>query len=880
MKRFPQTLLRLRQKRRSARRKASGADTARAHREGLSPDWLKIGLLVLTVAALSLLMSINVLPDKISLRLGDTSPREVRASRSVIYVNTAETARLQQAAMFATPPVYDTDESARASADRTVQDLFDRIERERAVRHPIARPEALPQAVADLEPQFGSIFTGSQLRYLLTIPPSVLQNLRVTTTRLVHEVMDRNIRDLSEDLRHAREEVAEAARKDTPSAKAAAVVRTVATQALRPNQVLDRRKTAAAQEAAARAIPPISYRITRGDKIIGAGETVTQEDLDKFTALGLLNPQLELTTGLAVCVLAAAMVLLVVLFIARTLPALYTDHRRLALLAVIVLLSIFGLKVGATMLGLSFAGGQPGYLGMMSVAAAGMLVSVLLDMHLAVLVVALLAVQSGLIMNHEIRFTVMTLMSSLVGIVSVGSVRSKNNLLRTTAALAGANLCLVWLLGLLLRDSLPELATGSVWAVGAAAFATFLFWFGVLALEKPFGILTHTTLLEMSATDQPLLKQLCAVAPGTYAHSMMVGTLAEAGAQAIGADPLLCRVGGYYHDIGKMKRPEFFVENQRRENVHGRLSASLSALIITAHVRDGVEMAQAHRLPQEIRDIIAQHHGTTLIRYFYHQALADCGGSDEAPPGLEERFRYPGPRPQTREAAIVMLADTVEAAARCLDKPNPERLEALIDSLLRDKIEDGQFDECVLTFKDLKGISEAFLHVLAAMLHGRIDYPEEAPRGGSGMPMEVVRADLRPEPAGLRLTRPEVETPLISLPADQDGEPDPDMRTGCENAAHLQTSRPSETPDVLEGDHAASSLSHVSGESAYAAQTDRDLSMRPMRPFDFVEPEVLYGRLPVELPDASVADDRPASGSPPPAPRRGSRGRRGESRSQ
>ena len=273
----------------------------------------------------------------------------------------------------------------------------------------------------------------------------------------------------------------------------------------------------------------------------------------------------------------------------------------------------------------------------------------------------------------------------------------------------------------------------------------FLFWFGVLMLERPFGILTRSSLLELSAFDRPLLQQLCAVAPGTYAHSMLVGTLAESGAQAIGADALLCRVGGYYHDIGKMKRPDFFVENQRRGNVHGRLSPSLSALIITAHVRDGVEMSQDQKLPKEIRDIIGQHHGTTLIRYFYHQALADCESLQEVPDGLEERFRYPGPKPQTREAAIVMLADSVEAAARSIDKPSQERLEALIEGIVRDKIDDKQLEESPLTFRDVQKISEAFLHVLTAMMHGRIEYPKEMPRTATGQPMEVLRSDLRPE---------------------------------------------------------------------------------------------------------------------------------------
>ena len=707
--------------------------------------------MLLTIAALSVMMSVHLRQDRVSLRLGEKSTREVRAPRSVIYPDSEKTATLQKIAGRATRSVYDVDEHAAINARRTVDELFDRIDMERQASTPrlLLKTANLDKAVQSL--QAGSGLPRATLRRLLTVPPTVFQRLRDTTLRLVDEGMDREIRDQSDDLKQVQQTVRRRAQETLPVAGDADLVVAVADQALRPNRLYNRSRTQQAVQAAIHSVPPAYGRLFPGDKIIGQGDVVRPDTLDKLTALGLIDPRQELTTGVAICVLAAVMVLVVSFYIARLLPNLYKDTRRLALLSLVVLLSVVGLKVGATLLGLQFAVWQLGYLGMMSVTAAGMLVSVLLDMHLAMLIVALLAIQSGMIMNHEIRFSVMTLLSGLVGIASVSQARHKANLLATTAALALSNVGLVWLLGLLFNDGLRELLTGSAWAMGVAPFATFLFWFGVLALEKPFGILTHTSLLEMSAFDRPLLKQLCAVAPGTYAHSMMVGTLAEAGAQAIHADALLCRVGGYYHDIGKMNRPDFFIENQRADNVHCRLSPSLSALIITAHVRDGVTMAKQHRLPDEIRDIIAQHHGTTLISFFYRQALADNGGSDSLPPGMEERFRYPGPKPQTREAAIVMLADSVEAAARCIDKPNQEKIEALITSITRGKIEDGQLDECPLTFRDVKAISDAFLHVLQAMMHGRIDYPKESPRTATGQPMEVVRADLRPEAPALEM---------------------------------------------------------------------------------------------------------------------------------
>jgi len=728
----------------------------------------RLALFVGTILTLTLLLSVHLLPNKIDLHLGDTSPREIRATRSVIYADTTRTERLQEAASASVAPVYDMDEGAIRDARRAVNEWLDHIVTVRETAQTYEYPKLALQEALKLKPQFGSAFTPSQYVRLLTLAPAMFDKFRATVQRLSNDAMEREIRDLnpdsrpSSDLRRVRQVMAEAANEAFSSDLDSTVALTALDQALRPNRLLNRTKTQALRDAKRSETPLIYEKILLGDRIIGVGERVDQGHLDRFTALGLLNPRLELATGAALCVLSAAMALLVAVTIARTLPVLYADTRRLTLLSVIVLLSVLGLKVSGTLLGLQFSGGQLGYLGMMSVAAAGMLVSVLLSRNLAVLIAALLSVQSGLIMNHEIRFTVMTLMGSLIGISAVGGARSKVNLPGVTLILATSNVGLVWLLGLLFSDSLPELLTGSVWAVGSAAFATFLFWLGVLALEKPFGILTHNALLELSASDRPLLQQLCAIAPGTFAHSMLVGTLAEAGATAIGADGMLARVGGYYHDIGKMKRPDFFIENQRNDNVHGRLSPSLSALIITAHVRDGLDTSRENHLPREIRDIIAQHHGTTLIRYFYDKALTDCGGIEEAPAGLEERFRYPGPRPQSHEAAIVMLADSVEAAARCLDKPTPEKLEAKIVDIVRDKIEDGQLDECELTFRDIRKVSDAFLHVLTAMMHGRIDYPEMH-RSGTGKPMEVVRPDLRPATSSSPVTFLELPQEAIAI---------------------------------------------------------------------------------------------------------------------
>ena len=245
-------------------------------------------------------------------------------------------------------------------------------------------------------------------------------------------------------------------------------------------------------------------------------------------------------------------------------------------------------------------------------------------------------------------------------------------------------------------------------------------------LESVFGITSAIKLLELSNPNHPLLKRLMMEAPGTYHHSIIVGNMAEAAADAIGADGLLARVGSNFHDIGKIKRPYFFVENQvGMENPHNKVSPSLSTLIITAHVKDGLELAKQYNLPDEITNFIAEHHGTDLVKYFYHRAVETSNENEHIE---EEDYRYSGPRPQSKETAIVSLADAVEAAVRALPKPTPGKIEGLVRKIIKERLNSGQLDECELTFRDLDKIADAFVHVLAGIFHPRIEYPENITR--------------------------------------------------------------------------------------------------------------------------------------------------------
>jgi hypothetical protein len=259
-----------------------------------------------------------------------------------------------------------------------------------------------------------------------------------------------------------------------------------------------------------------------------------------------------------------------------------------------------------------------------------------------------------------------------------------------------------------------------LWGVLAGFLVT-----GALPLvERCFSIVTDVTLLELADGSHPLLQELIRRAPGTYTHSMTVATLAEPAAEAIEANPLLVRVGSYFHDIGKMLKPQYFIENQNGENLHEGLEPALSTLVIIGHVKDGVALAEQYRLPRPIIDFIQQHHGTTLVEYFYREALRLQESNGQGRVELESSFRYPGPKPRTRENGIVMLADAVESASRALGDPTPGSLRKLVHDLLMKRLLDGQFEESGLTLTELHLIEESLSKGLIALFHARIRYPE------------------------------------------------------------------------------------------------------------------------------------------------------------
>ena len=366
------------------------------------------------------------------------------------------------------------------------------------------------------------------------------------------------------------------------------------------------------------------------------------------------------------------------------------------------------------------------------VAAGAMLIMVLFDFHAAIVASAVISMLAGL-WQGDPAFTVYAFVGSLTAAFTIIGCRKRTAILRSGLYVLGANMVAVFTVllfkGVLFTASAP-------WAFAFAAFSALMVLAIVSltlpALESIFKVTTDISLLELLDLEHPLMKNLMIEAPGTYHHSIIVGNLVEACAESVGVNPLLARVGAYYHDIGKAKMPEYFIENQSMgASKHEKLTPHMSSMVLVSHVKEGVDMATKHKLPEDLIDLIQQHHGNTLITYFYEKAKKEHMDGEEL---SEEVYRYPGPRPQTRTAALIMMADAVEAASRVLNDPTPARVSALVDRIINHIFLAGQLEECELTLKDISNIKERFTFILNGVLHKRVEYPGFDFNGKGGAP--------------------------------------------------------------------------------------------------------------------------------------------------
>jgi putative nucleotidyltransferase with HDIG domain len=400
------------------------------------------------------------------------------------------------------------------------------------------------------------------------------------------------------------------------------------------------------------------------------------------------------------------------------------------------------------------------------VAALGMVVTVILNARSALLLVALTALNIGMLTDLDMRYAAVALLVGLLALYLVSRVATRQAIFVAGTAAMGLAALAIFSVEVFTEASLGGALRASAWGLANGFLAGVLTMVVLQIMEILFNLTTPLRLLELGNPAHPLLKKLLQVAPGTYNHSIVMGNLAEAAAEAIGADPLLARVGAYYHDIGKTVRPEYFVENQIYvDNPHDQLTPSLSRLAITAHVRDGEHLAKVYGLPGPVVDIIKEHHGTSVLAYFFHKAQEEA--KDQV---YEESYRYEEQKPRSKEAAIIMLADSLEAAVRTMENPTRRKIQGLIQEIITQKIQDGQLDESDLTQSDLHKIEESFDQSLLGLVGHRIRYPERngkrvggPPSGGRAWEGEDLGAGDWAEGERTPRSRPTVPPSVVAL---------------------------------------------------------------------------------------------------------------------
>lgn len=466
-------------------------------------------------------------------------------------------------------------------------------------------------------------------------------------------------------------------------------------------------------------VTPVYRTILKGEMIVSKGQVITEEQYDILYLMGYADEVNISKIAGSLAIILLVLLGITIIYMRTFCKDKYRDlgYMQILMLTVLVLVILDELILSVTVSPSADISAQIGFL--LPSAMGTMLVATLFNPNMAVFFNGIFAIFAG-ILTGDVQFVLLSLISGMVGAIGIIRLTERSDLYKTALYIALINVIAIGAWGILNRTIWDVIWVGMLFGILNGVFSAVL-TLGLLPLiESMFGVTTSIKLLELSNPNQPLLKKLMLEAPGTYHHSVMVGNLGEAAAEAVGADGLIVRVGAYYHDIGKIKRPYFFTENQfNGENPHDKISPTLSALIITSHVKDGVEMATEAKLPPMIIDMIAQHHGNSLISYFYQKAKE----TDEEV--REEDYRYEQPKPQIKEAAILMMADTVEAAVRSKTGATPGQIEGFIRTLIKGKLNDGQFDECDLTFKDLDKIAETFGRVINGMYHKRIEYPAE-----------------------------------------------------------------------------------------------------------------------------------------------------------
>lgn len=641
---------------------------------------------------------------------GDIAKVSIRAQRNTI--DTVSTKAKKEEALRLVPPVYTVKPSVKDNAIRTVDTLFSKaLILKESSEEKNEKIKQLDQ-ITDIE------ISEDDLLALINLNKTELTSLEQFLTVTMTEVFDLSIQfnpevstEVNNDnLKRAQEIVQMKFNTSKLSKNMRDLGSTIGIKLVKPNYFYDKDKTEVARNEAVNNVAPVD--IKKDQVIVMEGAQVTKEQYEQLKSLGLLNngSKSDWYIYISLAVFIFLMLFLQSVYLYRYAKEIHKDYSKILLINIISAISL----VLARTLGMVSPFLVP-------LAFAPMLITLLINHKVSLTISVINIVFISASVNFNVDITIIALLNAVVGALILQKLQARNDIFISCIYLGIINLVANFSIGFLLSNNVKDIIITGLFSLVGSALSGIL-TVGLLPLfESTFDIVTTIKLLELSNPNSPLLKRLLMEAPGTYHHSVLVANLAEVGAEAVGGNTVLARVSSYYHDIGKIKRPYFFKENQiGNDNPHDKITPNLSALIITSHVKDGLELAKEYRLPKVIRDVIEQHHGNSLVKYFYITAKNSSEKPEEV---LEEDFSYPGPIPSTKESGIVMLADSVEASVRSISEPTKERIMAMVDNMFKTRLNENMLDNCDLTLKDLTSIKKAFVKTLLSIYHQRIEYP-------------------------------------------------------------------------------------------------------------------------------------------------------------
>jgi len=719
-------------------------------------------LLVVLSLLLAILLTPQIRFQHPGYKMGDIATRNVKADRDFIAENSAATEQKKMEAMNEIRSVYDYDDDVAAQILSNLANAFS-LMKEITLAKTAASPERSGDFLLQLKNNFERIvgLTISaeefQVLYRHKFSPALAAKIAgsisdayrdgmITNVTFLPQEKDRGIvvRDLRKQaekeltnlsaVRHITDielrmlKTADTNAADKERASLDKVTLTIAIKLIKPNLVYNKDASELRKTAAGKEVNPVFLKVEKYEMLVREGEKITHAAMDKLDAYYRIKGERKLSKLLIFTGVFLTIAFLGIILYHYANKMHKIGKQDVLFLGVIILMQIMIVRTGIFVAG-AFAEAFPSFpeevfIYAVPFSAGAMLVSLLLNRSLAFVLSIFLSITITFLFDGKISLLIFSFLGSAVAAYGISGCRERAAFFKVGLLLGAVNVAAILSLGLI-EENIFTVNTVMGLLMGLlGGSASGLLVAGLLPLfESLFQYTTDIKLLELANLNQPIFQQMIMEAPGTYHHSIVMASMVETAAESIGANVLMAKVSAYYHDIGKMKKPLYFIENQPSGgNKHDKLSPKMSSLVIITHVKDGCELAAKAKLPQEIINIIREHHGTSLVSYFYDKAKKDKTPSIRALP--ESDFRYPGPKPQTREAGLVLLGDVMEASSRTLSNPTPARIKTLVRERIESALSDGQLDDCALTLHDLNKIAESFTMILNGTFHHRIDYPE------------------------------------------------------------------------------------------------------------------------------------------------------------